>query len=118
MNAEQSVLDAIAELEATDVLVDWQLSRHAQRSGYDFNVNQASCPLCLSDWHGLDNGYCPGSWATEAQKIAYREHQAVRRPTHIDIHSQQRLPLGHPPPELFVQFGEFHVLYPPPGVWR
>ncbi|MFD6400730.1 hypothetical protein [Nocardia sp. NPDC060249] len=42
-------------VDAIDELVDWQMSNHANRSGYDHNVNQATCPhtWCDADWHGL-----------------------------------------------------------------
>ncbi|MFD3594371.1 hypothetical protein ACFWU5_16730 [Nocardia sp. NPDC058640] len=42
-------------VDAIDELVDWQMSQHGQRSGYDHNVNQATCPhaWCDADWHGL-----------------------------------------------------------------
>jgi hypothetical protein len=87
-NSEQSVLDAIEELEHED-LVDWQLSRHAQRSGWDFNVNQETCSLCRKDWHGLPVvGACPGAWATEEQKTAYVEHRRALRPTVIDVRNE------------------------------
>lgn len=108
MNAEQGVLDAIAALEATDDLVDWQLSRREQRSGYDFNVNQASCPVCTGDWHGLDNGRCPGAWATPEQQGAYHERQRATRSRFFDLHTD-RPPLDRPTPERFVQFGEFQI---------
>jgi hypothetical protein len=87
-NSEQSVLDAIEELEHED-LVNWQLSRHAQRSGWDFNVNQETCSLCRKDWHGLPVvGACPGAWATEEHKTAYAEHRRALRPIVIDVRNE------------------------------
>ncbi len=42
-------------VDEIDALVDWQLSKYSDRSGYDHNVNQAKCPheWCDADFHGL-----------------------------------------------------------------
>ncbi|MEV6219859.1 hypothetical protein [Nocardia sp. NPDC051833] len=42
-------------VDAIDELVDWQMSNYGNRSGYDHNINQATCPhaWCDADWHGL-----------------------------------------------------------------
>ncbi|MFC4128971.1 hypothetical protein [Nocardia rhizosphaerae] len=42
-------------VDAIDELVDWQMSQYENRSGYDRNVNQVTCPhvWCDADWHGL-----------------------------------------------------------------
>lgn len=91
MNTEQSVLDAIDALERDgDDLVDWQLSRRAQRSGYDHNVNQERCTLCEGEWHGFSTGYCPGAWATAEQRAAFAERQRERRPRHIVLTRPRR----------------------------
>ena len=58
MNPEQSVIDAITEL------VDESLAKPWDRiSGYDNDINQDECPHagCDRDWHGLPEGWCPGS---------------------------------------------------------
>lgn len=55
-NPEADVVDAIA------ALVDEQLERpYGERSGYDNNINQDSCPKCGGPWHGLVRGSCPGA---------------------------------------------------------
>lgn len=38
-------------IDAIDALVDEQLEQ--ERSGYDHNINQAQCPHCGREWHGL-----------------------------------------------------------------
>lgn len=43
--SERDIIDDI------DALVDAQLEQEA--SGYDHNINQARCPHCGDDWHGL-----------------------------------------------------------------
>ncbi|KXF56160.1 hypothetical protein AXA44_02700 [Rhodococcus sp. SC4] len=43
--SERNIIDEI------DALVDAQLEQEA--SGYDHNINQADCPHCGDDWHGL-----------------------------------------------------------------
>ncbi|WP_052314097.1 hypothetical protein [Nocardia thailandica] len=42
-------------VDEIDELVDWQMSQYDNRSGYDHNVNQTTCPhpWCHADWHGL-----------------------------------------------------------------
>lgn len=52
-NPEADVVDAIA------ALVDEQLEQ--ERSGYDHNINQDTCPQCGGPWHGLVRGTCPGA---------------------------------------------------------
>lgn len=52
-NPEADVVDAIA------ALVDDQLEQ--ERSGYDHNINQDTCPKCGGPWHGLVRGSCPGA---------------------------------------------------------
>ncbi|MFC4373283.1 hypothetical protein ACFO5K_04140 [Nocardia halotolerans] len=49
MTPNRDIVDAI------DELVDWQMSNHANRSGYDYNVGQDKCPhsWCSDDFHGL-----------------------------------------------------------------
>lgn len=42
--------DIIDEIGA---LVDEQLSRYDERSGYDYNVGIDKCPHCDGEWHGL-----------------------------------------------------------------
>lgn len=65
-NPEQDVIDTIGEL------VDEQLSGYAQRSGYDYNINQDKCAICGREWHVLVVGGCPGPYGTEEQKTAYQ----------------------------------------------
>ncbi|AII06256.1 MULTISPECIES: hypothetical protein [Rhodococcus] len=40
-------------VDRIDRLVHDQLAHHDNRSGYDSNVNQALCPHCGREWHGL-----------------------------------------------------------------
>ncbi|MCV7208381.1 hypothetical protein [Mycolicibacterium canariasense] len=47
MKGDRDIVDEI------DALVDEQLARYDQRSGYDHNVNQDRCPNCGRHWHGL-----------------------------------------------------------------
>jgi hypothetical protein len=72
-NAEQNVLDAIDQLEVDEIddLVDWQLGNYANRSGYDYDVNQVACDLCGDDWHGLPEYGCPGAAASDEQRQEY-----------------------------------------------
>ena len=49
----------MSEPSSIDELVDWQLSR--KQGSYE------SCPICSGHWHGLDNKFCPGAFATPAQ---------------------------------------------------
>lgn len=77
MNREDVVLRQIAQLEE----LEQQLNARAE---LDVNTkNQPACPVCLGEWHGLDNGWCPGAWATAEQKQAYAELAKDKRPTHI-----------------------------------
>lgn len=40
-------------IDRIDELVDDQLSRYPQRTGYDHNANVQTCPHCDEEWHGL-----------------------------------------------------------------
>ncbi|WP_094980329.1 hypothetical protein [Rhodococcus pyridinivorans] len=40
-------------IDEIDALVDEQLSRYDERSGYDHNVGIDKCPHCDGEWHGL-----------------------------------------------------------------
>lgn len=40
-------------IDQIDQLVDEQLANYHNRSGYDHNVNQDTCPHCGRHWHGL-----------------------------------------------------------------
>jgi hypothetical protein len=40
-------------VDRIDELVDEQLSRYDERSGYDYNVGIDKCPHCDGEWHGL-----------------------------------------------------------------
>lgn len=57
-NPEADVVDAIA------ALVDEQLEQ--ERSGYDHNINQDTCPKCGNGWHGLATNGCPGATGLKA----------------------------------------------------
>lgn len=49
-----AAIDAVLTDDQIDDLVDWQLSRYDQRSGYDHDVNQpAPCGHCGREEHGL-----------------------------------------------------------------
>lgn len=71
MNAEDKVIDAIDELVSDSL---------AQPITDDYSVNRyEKCELCRSDWHGLptmdeyDDRSCPGAWASDEAKAAWRE---------------------------------------------
>lgn len=77
VNHEDVVLRQIAELEELEAL-------EANRHELDVNTkNQPVCPTCLGDWHGLENGFCPGAWATKEQKLAFEEHHAAMGAQHF-----------------------------------
>lgn len=72
-----------------DALVSWQMAKTS--SGYDHNVNQERCPLCLGDWHGLAatdeflyscerarQPGCPGGRASRQQADEYLIEQKLR----------------------------------------
>lgn len=40
-------------VDRIDELVDEQLSRYDERTGYDYNVGIDKCPHCDGEWHGL-----------------------------------------------------------------
>jgi len=40
-------------IDEIDALVDEQLSRYDERTGYDYNVGIDKCPHCAGEWHGL-----------------------------------------------------------------
>ncbi|KXO92934.1 Uncharacterised protein (plasmid) [Tsukamurella tyrosinosolvens] len=48
-----AAIDVAMEEQSIDDLVDWQLSKHDERSGYDWNVNQPTCGHCGRDEHHL-----------------------------------------------------------------
>lgn len=49
-----AAIDAVLTDDQIDDLVDWQLSRYDERSGYDHDVNQpAPCGHCGREEHGL-----------------------------------------------------------------
>ncbi|UVT24957.1 hypothetical protein NXT08_22410 [Rhodococcus pyridinivorans] len=72
--------DIIDEIGA---LVDEQLSRYDERSGYDYNVGIDKCPHCDGEWHGLPitervremRAYYCGCPACADQLDQYRVHE-------------------------------------------
>ena len=56
MNPEDDVIDRIDELVNESLAKSWD-----EKSGYDNNIHQDTCGHCGGDWHGLQQGSCPGS---------------------------------------------------------
>ncbi|AKJ72244.1 hypothetical protein TPA4_79 [Tsukamurella phage TPA4] len=48
-----AAIDAVLTDDQIDDIVDWQLSRYDERTGYDYNVGQAPCGHCAREEHGL-----------------------------------------------------------------
>jgi hypothetical protein len=66
-----------------DTLIDEQLQR-GPTDDYNADWHTAKgpviCKVCGLEWHGLDNGHCPGVWATAKQKKAFKRRPPRPRP--------------------------------------
>lgn len=77
-NPEQSVVEDI------DALITESLSGGEPYGGewhaplHD-NEGDLLCPVCADEWHGLKNAWCPGAYATPAQKGAFTKKIKAKR---------------------------------------
>ena len=93
-NPERDVIASIDALEAEWAEAD-QVINHNLRANRGFDNydrpwhdrrGEVLCTLCMEEWHGLQKDNCPGEFATEAEKEAYRGRHRPR--THIDMSSR------------------------------
>ena len=123
-NPEDAVVSAI------DELVDQQLRQEA--SGYDHNINQASCSMCGDPWHGLpkylvnSSRTCPGEWAS-AEARAEWEIMFPPLPGPIEPEpTRERVTIHSPPRERtagrWSKWNNRHYVdlaqLRPPGIYR